>query len=198
MNKIRIMYKFFILFFILLNFISLSNATEIKEMALSDTVLTEIINLTQNDSSFLMDYYKISENINKVLSENDFYTVVDVLHQNNDTTYSNNQAAYSVAQLLIDKFFLVNDKLIPEYTTLFSKETDQQYIAYNMKKYLSRYFFQLFYDKGTQNELLKSETQTALNPNFIDGIIKKDANLELLQHEMIFIVKNSSIKLYNL
>ncbi|HMU99221.1 MAG TPA: hypothetical protein PKA15_10595, partial [Chitinophagales bacterium] len=134
----------------------MSNATEIKEMALSDTVLTEIINLTQNDSSFLMDYYKISENINKVLSENDFYTVVDVLHQNNDTTYSNNQAAYSVAQLLIDKFFLVNDKLITQYATLFTNGKDQ-YIEYNMKKFLSRYFFQLFYAKGSQAELLITE-----------------------------------------
>lgn len=192
------MYKTFILFFLLLNVVSLSKATEIKDLALSDTVLTEIKNLVQNDSVFLTQYYKNSENINKALSIKDFLKIADVLHQNNDTTYSNNQTAYNVAQLLIDKFFLVNDKLIPEYTTLFSKETDQQYIAYNMKKYLSRYFFQLFYDKGTQNELLKSETQTALNPNFIDGIIKKDANLELLQHEMIFIVKNSSIKLYNL
>ena len=176
----------------------MSKAIEIKDLVLSDIVLTEIKDLAQNDSVFLTDYYKNSENINKAITIKNFFTIAYVLHQNNDTTYSNNQTAYNVAQLLIDKFFLVNDKLIPEYTTLFSKETDQQYIAYNMKKYLSRYFFQLFYDKGTQNELLKSETQTALNPNFIDGIIKKDANLELLQHEMIFIVKNSSIKLYNL
>ena len=197
MNKIRIMYKFFILFFILLNFISLSNATEIKEMALSDTVLTEIINLTQNDSSFLMDYYKISENINKVLSENDFYTVVDVLHQNNDTTYSNNQTAYSVAQLLIDKFFLVNDKLITQYATLFTNGKDQ-FIEYNMKKYLSRYFFQLFYSKGSQTELLRTEVQDALQPKIIDDMIKRDVNLELLQHKLIFIAKNSNIKLYNL
>ena len=197
MNKIRIMYKFFILFFILLNFISLSNATEIKEMALSDTVLTEIINLTQNDSSFLMDYYKISENINKVLSENDFYTVVDVLHQNNDTSYSNNQAAYSVAQLLIDKFFLVNDKLITQYATLFTNGKDQ-FIEYNLKKYLSRYCFQLFYSKGSQAELLRSEVQEAIQPKIIDDMIKRDANLELMQHEMIFIAKNSNIKLYNL
>lgn len=197
MNKIRIMYKFFILFFILLNFISLSNATEIKEMALSDTVLTEIINLTQNDSSFLMDYYKISENINKVLSENDFYTVVDVLHQNNDTTYSNNQAAYSVAQLLIDKFFLVNDKLITQYANLFANGKDQ-FIENNMKKFLSRYFFQLFYSKGSQAELLRTEVQEAMQPKVIDDMIKKDTNLELLQHKLIFIAKNSNIKLFNL
>lgn len=197
MNKIRIMYKFFILFFILLNFISLSNATEIKEMALSDTVLTEIKNLVQNDSVFLTQYYKNSENINKALSIKDFLKIADVLHQNNDTTYSNNQTAYSVAQLLIDKFFLVNDKLIPQYITLFGKGTDQ-HIEYNMKKYFSRYFFQLFYDKGTQNELIKSEIQTALNPNFIDGVIKKDTNLENIQNELIFVAKNSNIKLYNL
>ncbi|MCB9075616.1 MAG: hypothetical protein H6552_08795 [Chitinophagales bacterium] len=175
----------------------MSNATEIKEMALSDTVLTEIINLTQNDSSFLMDYYKISENINKVLSENDFYTVVDVLHQNNDTTYSNNQAAYSVAQLLIDKFFLVNDKLITQYANLFANGKDQ-FIENNMKKFLSRYFFQLFYAKGSQAELLRTEVQEAMQPKIIDDMIKKDPNLELLQHKLIFIAKNSNIKLYNI
>lgn len=197
MNKIKIMYKTFILFFLLLNVVSLSKATEIKDLALSDTVLTEIKNLVQNDSVFLTQYYKNSENINKALSIKDFLKIADVLHQNNDTTYSNNQTAYSVAQLLIDKFFLVNDKLIPQYITLFGKGTDQ-HIEYNMKKYFSRYFFQLFYDKGTQNELIKSEIQTALNPNFIDGVIKKDTNLENIQNELIFVAKNSNIKLYNL
>lgn len=191
------MYKTFILFFLLLNVVSLSKATEIKDLALSDTVLTEIKNLVQNDSVFLTQYYKNSENINKALSIKDFLKIADVLHQNNDTTYSNNQTAYSVAQLLIDKFFLVNDKLIPQYITLFGKGTDQ-HIEYNMKKYFSRYFFQLFYDKGTQNELIKSEIQTALNPNFIDGVIKKDTNLENIQNELIFVAKNSNIKLYNL
>lgn len=197
MNKIKIMYKTFILFFLLLNVVSLSKATEIKDLALSDTVLTEIKNLVQNDSVFLTQYYKNSENINKALSIKDFLKIADVLHKNNDTTYSNNQTAYSVAQLLIDKFFLVNDKLIPQYITLFGKGTDQ-HIEYNMKKYFSRYFFQLFYDKGTQNELIKSEIQTALNPNFIDGVIKKDTNLENIQNELIFVAKNSNIKLYNL
>ena len=190
------MYKTFILFFLLLNVVSLSKATEIKDLALSDTVLTEIKNLVQNDSVFLTQYYKNSENINKALSIKDFLKIANVLHQNNDTTYSNNQTAYSVAQLLIDKFFLVNDKLIPQYITLFGKGTDQ-HIEYNMKKYFSRYFFQLFYDKGTQNELIKSEIQTALNPNFIDGVIKKDTNLENIQNELIFVAKNSNIKLYN-
>ena len=197
MNKIRIMYKFFILFFILLNFISLSNATEIKEMALSDTVLTEIKNIAQNDSTFLTEYYKNSENINKALSVKDFVAVVDVLHQNNDTSYSNNQASYSVAQLLIDKFFLVNDKLITQYANLFAKGKDQ-YIEYNMKKYLSRYFFQLFYAKGSQAELLRTEVQEAMQPKIIDDMIKRDVNLENIQNELIFVAKNSNIKLYNL
>ena len=197
MNKIKIMYKTFTLFFLLLNVVSLSKATEIKDLALSDTVLTEIKNLVQNDSVFLTQYYKNSENINKALSIKDFLKIANVLHQNNDTSYSNNQAAYSVAQLLIDKFFLVNDKLITQYANLFAKGKDQ-YIEYNMKKFLSRYFFQLFYAKGSQAELLITEVQEAMQPKIIDDMIKKDPNLELLQHKLIFIAKNSNIKLFNL
>ena len=191
------MIKFYTFFFLLLNVVSLSKAIEIKDLVLSDIVLTEIKDLAQNDSVFLTDYYKNSENINKAITIKNFFTIAYVLHQNNDTTYSNNQTAYSVAQLLIDKFFLVNDKLITQYATLFTNGKDQ-FIEYNLKKYLSRYCFQLFYSKGSQAELLRSEVQEAIQPKIIDDMIKRDANLELMQHEMIFIAKNSNIKLYNL
>ena len=49
------MIKFYTFFFLLLNVVSLSKAIEIKDLVLSDIVLTEIKDLAQNDSVFLTD-----------------------------------------------------------------------------------------------------------------------------------------------
>jgi len=186
---------FYIVLWVSLSFVKL-NATEISTVIVSDTILLQrMMQIDRNDSSTLATFYQENEVLKNSLSIEDFNTVFSILHINPDSTYQNNQKTYVVAQMMADKFFLVNNQIMKAYASFSSKDSGK-FLEYNMKKYLSRIIFQWFYEKGTQNELLKSEVQEALQPKVIDEMIKKDKNLQQIQDALTFLARNSIIKLF--
>lgn len=170
----------------------------IEDITLSDTILSEMKDINTMDSVFIETYYQQSKIINSIMSLDNFRTILtDIIHQNPDTIYKQNEKAYLAAQSLIDNFFLTKYQIISDFKE-YSENGSDLFIDYNIKKYISRIFFQDFYEKGTQNELLKDKVQESMQPKVIDEIIKRNKNLANIQKALLFLSKNSKIKLYNI
>lgn len=178
------------LFFLIKPFCA--NAT-INDIVLTDSTIEKFVMINTKDTLVLNEIY---ENTSDSISKTDFLKIVDILHKNLDTTYVNNQKSYAVAQLMIQKFLLAKPEIITTYKNF--SESGTAFFEDNLKIYLTRRFFQFFYDNNAQNELLRTEIQEKMQPHIIDGMFKKSLDLQDLQDALIFIARNSHYKLFNL
>ena len=187
------MNKIYIIVFSLL-FSNVIHAESLNSIVMSDTLFNAISELQVKDSAILEENYRKNEEINKALTLDNYIEIMNMLHTNVDSVYQNDSSSYSIAKDLIQNFLQEEDGILNTY----SKIGTGDFLEYNLKTYLARKFFQLFYNNNAQSELLRKEVQEKMRPDIINEMFKKTPDLAHFQSELIFIAKNSNYKLFKL
>lgn len=188
------MKKQFLILVVLLLYSSLL-AQSYSSIILPDSTVEKIVAC----SSIKQDSFKQlinNDNVLNKMSKAEIKSILNIFHQNEDEVYIQNKETYTIAQTLIKDYINKHNE-----TLIFCKYyagTNSEYVESNLTIYLSRVFFQIFYEKGRQDLLIRTDIQEAMKPNIIKQMLEKTMDQDALLEDLKFIAKHSKNKLYTL
>jgi hypothetical protein len=169
---------------------------DISNRVLDDTLTFLLTNINTTDITTIDKIY-VSNVKSDFLSKSDFESIVKILHHNSDSIYQNNLETYKIALQIIEDYLQKNNEIL-NYSKLVSTKENLEFLNYNIKTYIARQFFQLFFEKNAQSVLSRKDIQESLKPNIINDMLIRSFESEKLKSELKFIAINSKHKLFNL
>lgn len=190
------MIRLYILSLLLFYFSNQAKA-DISTKVLDDTLTVILTNINSTEKSDIDIIYANNIIDSTQLSRNDFESIVKILHHNSDSIYQNNLETYKIALQIIQDYLQIKNEFLT-YTYSFSKKENSEFLEYNIKTFIARQFFQLFFEKNAQSVLSRKDIQESLKPNIINDMLIRSFESEKLKSELKFIAINSKHKLFNL
>lgn len=159
---------------------------EIDTLQLSDTLLIELRD---------QDATNIKSSTSKLAKE-DILLINEILHQQTDEVYIQNDSALKICNQLIDNYFLVYKDFFISFLA-YSTTDRSVHLEGNLRKYMTRLLFDLFYQKGTTEVLFREDVQEKLTPKVIDELFTKSYEENIFLKRLQFLSINSHVKLFN-
>lgn len=186
--------------------INLLSKANVNEIILSDTQLQSFSvvgdSIKSNDTSM----YKILWNNNKILNSIpffDFISIAQLTKPSNKSTYKDSTIIYKLCGTIAEqlKIKLINDIISESAEEKLSianllKFEKGKYFESNIKTYLQNQIFDFFYNNNLVTYLRNEEYVRLLKPKPVYKLLSDTKTEKLLEHEILFIAKNSNTYLF--